>query len=130
MQLSMHVEEALSRIELCASKVSAALVSGEPLALTAASGALQQAMLELSGVIHSLAPAERKNKELKFRLKRLSTCMAAQRESLIRRTALVGRALNEMVPATCNTTYAKTAGPVGPYGSALRQTGSFKVLTA
>lgn len=130
MPLSLHVEEALSRIEFCASKVSAALVSGEPMALTAASGALQQATVEFSGILHGMALADRRNKDLKFRLKRLSASMAAQREGLIRRTALVGRALNEMVPATCNVTYAKASGPAGPYGSALKQTGSFKVLAA
>lgn len=131
MQLSARVEEALSRVEICASELSAALVSGEPLGLTAASGALQQASVDFSELMQGLTTADRKSVDLQLRVKQVSACMAAQREALIRRTVLVNRALNEIVPATCNTTYAKTAGPSSqPYGSAVKQTGSFKVLAA
>jgi hypothetical protein len=121
------MEESLRKVELIFSDVSAALVSGDPIALEASSVALRQAALEISALVQRLMPFERKNKELKLRLKKIATGMAMQRESLIRRTALVETALNAVVPATQNATYAQTTGP---YGSAGKQSGAFKYLAA
>ena len=53
--------------------------------------------------------------------------LAQQRESLIRRAALVDRSLNALVPATRGASYAPGASA---YGTAGRQTGSFRVLSA
>lgn len=127
MSLSGHVEEALAKVELCVAKVSVAIVSGEPTELDCASGALQKAAVEFSDFCQTLATTDRKNKDLGLRVKRISAGMAVQREALIRRTVLVNRALNVVVPATRSTTYAQAAGP---YGSAGKQTGAFKVLAA
>lgn len=121
------LENALSAAELKFHDVSLALVSGEPLALAAASAALRQAGLDLSAVLPGLPAIERHHPTLTSRLARLSTGVAAQRESLIRRTVLTERALNAIVPATRSTTYAQAAGP---YGSLGRQTGAFKYLAA
>lgn len=121
------LESALSAAELKFNEVALALVSGEPLALAAASAALRQAGLDLSAVLPQLRSVERKHPALATRLRRLSTGMAAQRESLIRRTVLTERALNAIVPATRSSTYAQAAGP---YGSLGRQTGAFKYLAA
>ena len=122
-----HIEESLVKVELIFSDVSAALVSGDPVALEASSAALRQAALEISALVQRLMPIERKNKELKLRLKKIAAGMAAQRESLIRRTALVEMALNAVVPATQSTTYAQSTGP---YGSVGKQSGAFKYLAA
>ena len=127
MMIPAHVEDSLVKVELIFSDVSAALVSGDPIALESSSAALRQASLEISSLIQRLMPAERKNKELKSRLKKIADGMATQRESLIRRTALVELALNAIVPATQNATYAKATGP---YGSAGKQSGTFKYLAA
>lgn len=121
------LENALSAAELKFNEVSQALMSGEPLALAAASAALRQAGLDLSALLPGLPTVERQHPTLTSRLTRLSTGMADQRESLIRRTVLTERALNAIVPATRSATYAPAAGP---YGSLARQTGAFKVLAA
>ena len=127
MLLPTNVEAALARVELCVDKVSVAIVSGEPSELIVASGALQQAAVDFSYLLQRLTEKKKKNKELKLRVKRIAAGMATQREGLIRRNVLVSRALNVIVPATRSTTYAQA---VGPYGSAGKQTGVFKVLAA
>ena len=122
-----HIEEALSVVELNFNDVSAALVSGEPLALTAASAALRQAAIDFSALVQGLSPVDLKDKNLLSRLKKMASGLAIQRESLIRRTVLVEMALNTIVPATNRATYAQAAGP---YGSVGKPTGAFKYLAA
>jgi len=121
-----HLEKALTEVELYFNDVSVALVS-EPLALATASATLRQAAIDFSALLQGLAPIDLKNQNLKLRLKRLADGMAVQRESLIRRTVLVERGLNAIVPSTQSATYAQVAGP---YGSAGKQTGAFKYLAA
>lgn len=127
MLIAPHIETALATVECHFVAVSAALVSGEPEAVLVASAGLKQATLEFSQLMQRLTPPDLKNPAFKLRLKSLADGLAARRESLIRRTVLVERALNAVVPATCNTTYAKAAGP---YGTAGKQSGSFKYLAA
>ena len=127
MYLPAHIENALTEVELHFNDVSAALVRGEPLALAAASFALRQTAVDFSALLQRLSPIDLKNKKLKLRLKNLTDGMAARRESLIRRTVLVERALNAIVPAAVGATYAPAAGP---YGSPGKQTGAFKFLAA
>lgn len=127
MKLSTHLEEALAHVELQFSGVSDALVSGEPVALEAASTALRQAAMDFSVLMQRLTPADLKHKDLKSRLKTIVDGMAIRRESLIRRTAMVERALSAVVPASDNNTYAPSSGP---YGSAGKQSGAFKYLSA
>lgn len=122
-----HIEEALVEVELHFNDVSAALISGEPLALAAASTALRQASIDFSVLLQRLSPLDLQNGDFKLRLKKIAIGMASQRESLIRRSALVEMALNAIVPATQSTTYARATGP---YGSAGRQSGAFKYLSA
>ena len=122
-----HIKDTLTDVESHFDVLSEALVSGDPVALEAASAALQQVALGFSQLVQRLTPTELQNKELKARLKILSDGMALRRESLIRRTVLVERALNAIVPATCAATYSRTAGP---YGSAGTQTGAFRSLSA
>lgn len=121
------IEHALASVESIFSDVSAALISGEPDALLSASAALKQATLDCAQLMQRLTPADLKNPIMKLRLKTIADGLAVRRESLIRRTVLVERALNAVVPATRNTTYAKVAGP---YGTAGKQSGSFKYLSA
>ena len=127
MSLPAHLEEALTRVELQFKDVSDALVSGEPVALEAASAALRQAALDFSVLMQRLTPADLKYKELKSRLKTMVDGMAIRRESLIRRTAMVERALSAVVPASGNNTYSPASSP---YGSAGKQSGAFKYLSA
>lgn len=125
--LSAHIEGALIEVESHFNDISKALVSDQPRALEVASTALRQATIDFSALLQRLTPAELKNSDLKLRLTTLSEGMVLRRESLIRRTVLVERALNAIVPATCNATYSRAAGP---YGNPGKQTGAFKVLAA
>lgn len=125
--LPVQIEQALVEVELHFNDVSIALISGEPLALAAASTALRQASIDFSALLQRLSPQDLQEGDLKLRLKKIALGMASQRESLIRRSALVEMALNAIVPATQSATYARTAGP---YGSAVRQSGAFKSLSA
>lgn len=125
--LPSHLEKSLSEVEVHFNDVSAALVSGEPVALTVASAALRQAALDFSALLQRLTPADVKHKALKPRLTQISNGMALQRESLLRRTALVEMALNTVMPSAPKATYAQTGGP---YASVGRQSGAFKYLAA
>ena len=125
--LPTPIEAALANAEHCFQDVASALVSGEPVALESASAALRQSAMVLSGGLQRLSPLDLKNAGLKLRLKRLADGMAVQRESLIRRTVLVDRALNSIIPAASRSTYGQAAGP---YGSLGKQTGAFKYLAA
>lgn len=125
--LPAHLEKALTDVELHVNEVSAALVSGEPLALTSASAALRQVAIDFSALVQRLTSFDTKHTGLKPRLTQISNAMLLQRESLLRRTALVEMALNTVMPTAPKATYAQTGGP---YASLGRQTGAFKYLAA
>jgi hypothetical protein len=127
MTLPAHIEASLTEIESHFEGLSQALVSGEPQALEAASTALRQTALDFSQLLQRLNSTELQNHALKLRLKALSDGLVSRRETLIRRTVLVERELNAIVPATRSTTYAKSTGP---YGSPAKQTGSFNSFSA
>lgn len=126
---SDHIEKTLTQVERHFDDASAALVSGEPLALLSASTALRQGAIDLSTLLQNLSPKDRKNQELTSRLRRLSEGMAVRRESLARRTVLIERSLNALVPAAQAVGYAP-ASANGRYGGPGKQTGAFKVLSA
>lgn len=125
--LPATLEQTLCDAERKFGAVSAALVSGEPLALGRAGEQLRQVALDLSALVQALAAPERRNPKLSARLKGLVEGLAFQRESLIRRTVLVERALHVMVPATRSATYAPAAAP---YASAGKRCGAFTYLAA
>ena len=125
--ISDHTQAALIQIESHFNDMSSAVVSGEPVALEAASLALRQSAIDFSALVQRLSPAERKEPQLALRLKALSDGLVSRRESLIRRTVLVERELNTIVPATRVTTYSPASGP---YGRAGKQTGTFKQFSA
>lgn len=127
MTFTPDLQSALASIERDLHGMSEALISGDPQALASASGALRQGAIDFSQLLQRLSPAQRQSKLLQARLKKIASDLAIRRESLIRRTVLVERALNAVVPATRSTTYAKTAGP---YGAPGKSSGSFKYLAS
>ncbi|MBI3531013.1 MAG: hypothetical protein HY068_00735 [Burkholderiales bacterium] len=125
--LSAQIEKQLSEIEQQCAVLTAAVDSGEPVALEAASTQLRQLAVDLSRsqeVAHLDAQA---TQAFKTRLQKVVGGIGAQRGSLARRAAIVERGLNAMVPATRESTYGQAAGP---YGAAAKQSGAFKLLTA
>jgi hypothetical protein len=125
--LSPEIEKPLSQIESQYNAVAAAVSSGDPVSLDAASIALRQAAVDFSGLLQALPADALSANELKLRLKKLGRGLASQREGLIRRTVVVERALHAMVPGARESTYAQSGGP---YVGAGRQTGAFKLLAA
>ncbi|MEI8170583.1 MAG: hypothetical protein WCG50_12965 [Rhodoferax sp.] len=125
--ISAHIEKSLASVELSFNEVSAALVSGEPLALETASVALRQATIDFSQLMQGLSANDRQDKALVLRMKKIAEGLPILKDGLYRRTALVEMALKAVVPATQDATYAKATGP---YGSLGKQTGAFKFLAA
>ena len=125
--LSAPLEAVLQHIEKQFKDLSAALVSGEPVALESASAAMRQAGIDLSTLIPRLIPAERKNPQLTLRLKALADGLGERRASLLRRTALVERGLNTILPTTLGGTYTNS---VGVYGSSAKSSGALKRFSA
>jgi uncharacterized coiled-coil protein SlyX len=122
-----NIEETFALAEQCFEELSQALLSGEPAALAESSTKLQRAALELSVLVNRMPPKDPLAQAFKARLKKLATGLNVRRESLIRRTVLVDRALNALVPATVKSTYG-TSGKT--YAAVGKQTGAFKFLAA
>ena len=121
--LSGQLEAALKRIEKQFQDLSVALVNGEPVALESASVAMRQASIDFSAFVQGLSRAERKDPQLAIRLKALADGLSVRREALIRRTALVDRELNTILPGPQEATYAKSGSG---YGGTAQSLGRFK----
>lgn len=125
--MQINIEEAFTLAEKHFAELSQALMSGEPVALSESSAKLQRSALDLSVLMRRLAPSDPRLQVFEARLRQLAVGLTVRRESLIRRTVLVDRALHTLVPATAKSTYGvstKTYAAVG------RQTGAFKFLAA
>lgn len=125
--MQLNIEDALTLAEKHFAELSQALMSGEPVALSESSAKLQSAALDLSALMRRLTPSDPRLEGFETRLRQLAVALTVRRESLIRRTVLVDRALHTLVPAAAKSTYGvstKTYAAVG------RQTGAFKFLAA
>jgi hypothetical protein len=125
--LSVPLEAALQHIEKQFNDLSAALVSGEPIALESASAAMRQAGMDMSALLQRLTPAERKNKHLTVRLKALADGLGERRALLLRRIALVERELSTILPANQGSTYTNASVT---YGSPDKSVSAFKRFSA
>ena len=121
------MEQTLADAELHVRNVAAAIVSGEPQALAIAATSLRLAALALAQALQRPAPAGQADPATKRRVRTMARTLAHQRESLIRRTALVDRSLHALVPASRGDNYAPGGSA---YGTAGRPTGSFRMLSA
>ncbi len=120
-------ENLLSQVEKSCQAVGDAVSHGGPEDVACASGKLQGLAVSISQLL-SAYPAEAiAAQKCRTRLKQMSDSLSLQREQLIRRAAVNERALNTMVPATQESSYALAAGL---YGGTARQSGAFKLLTA
>lgn len=132
---NLSIEQQLSGLEAQFNAVSSAIISGDPDKVLAGCAALQEraiALLPHADILRNTAPADAR---LAVRLQALSQGVTAVRESLARRSAYVQRALELVVPGGggATATYsgsAGTTGTTGLYGSPVRQSGQFKVLSA
>lgn len=121
------LEQQLDLLEYQFNEVSSALVDGDPVAVQSSSFALQQLSVDFVQIADELGRGCLAYTPLTLRLKALAEGLPSLRENLLRRSSYVERALQLVVPATQDTTYAKTTGP---YGSGVRQSGKFKAISA
>ena len=121
--LSVPLEAALQHIEKQFKNLSAALVSGEPVALESASAAMRQAGIDLSSLIQRMAFAEQKDPQITLRLKSLADGLGERRAILLRRIALIERELNTILSVTQEGTYTNS---VGVYGSSAKSSSAIK----
>ena len=125
--MSTSIETFFANTERHVAEVAAAVVSGEPQSLGIASASLRQATLTLSDAVQRLSPDQQRDPRVSARVRKMAAALALLRESLIRRTVLVERALNTLVPATRDGGYAQGSGAYGRLG---RQSGAFGRLSA
>ena len=121
----VDLENALTSVENLIQQISEALVIGDPVALSTASTHLRQAAVELSNMLPRFDSLTLKNSALKLRLKQIAINLASRRESMLRQSGLVERALNTLVPASKTTTYSKAAGL---YGAPGKSSGTFNFI--
>lgn len=126
MRTPAQLESACTALEQHLQQISAALIDQDPQVLLSASAALQSRTIEFSQLLTQARPEVLGNPALQSRIVALANALSSRRELLIRQSVLVERALNAVVPATCKTTYATTAGP---YGTARTSSGTIKPLS-
>ena len=116
----------LDLVEQQFNEVSAVLAEVDPTQLVVASAALQRLASELVDLLRTAHGDEAMRLTVVQRLKALSQGTTLLRSQLHRQAALVEQALKVVMPGGPVSTYADG----GPYGSAMRQSGAFKVLAA
>ena len=121
----VDLEKSLTSIESLIQQISETLVAGNPASLAVASTHLRQAAVELSNMLPRFDSMTLKNPSLKLRLKQISINLASRRESMLRQSGLLERALNTLVPASKTTTYSKAAGL---YGAPGKSSGTFNFI--
>ena len=122
----------LDQIELQLDEFSRALIGFQTESLIVASKALQTIAIEFSKVMQQQLVDLRADPALHFRVKRIAASLALRRESLFRHAVIVERSLAALVPSSQSGTYAPSSGLYArqAYGSAGRQSGEFKALSA
>lgn len=120
-------EKMLTQIERQCQALAVAVSQGDPDEVCVSSAAFQKLAVDTSHFFASQPSQAHTSLTDRARLKQIAKSLALQREQLIRRSAVNERALQALVPATSEASYAQLAGP---YGGAVRQSGAFRLLTA
>ena len=120
----------LDLVERQFNEVALLLASGDAVGLAQSSLALKELMLELAQLAplaNGASSATGAKKAIRLRLKNLGAGVQVLRENLSRRAAFVDHAVRVLVPTPAPSTYS-----VGStvYGTAMQQSGAFKVLAA
>ncbi len=119
----------LDQVDAQLARFADALSGKNPDELTLASAGLQSLVLTLAQSMRNGA-LWRADPALALRLKQIAAALAAQRESLLRRSVLAERALATLIPSTRSETSSSGAGARRAYGGFGRQSGEFKVAAA
>jgi len=121
------LEHHLDLVEQQFNEVSSVLLQDDPQVLQRACGDLQQLAVEFIQLSDALGRDSLLMDKLGQRLRALSDGMPLLLEGLHRKSALVERALQLVVPTGSKSTYAHEGGL---YGNGPRPSGSFKVISA
>ncbi len=121
------LEQQLDLLERQFNEVSSALIGGEPLAVQAASAALQQFAVDFLQIADEYGRSSALKGTMALRVKALAENLPMLRENLLRRTSYVDQALQLVIPATQKVTYGSSSGP---YGGGVKQSGQIKMFTA
>ena len=121
-----QLESLLAQTEELFKAMSLALVVGDASDIAQASVNLRQVSVDIGQLLESSGRVKLAE-GARLRIQKIAGGLAAQRESLLRLTAVVDQSLNSLVPATRNVTYAATSSP---FGTRARQSGAFKLLSA
>lgn len=116
----------LDLIEQQFSEISKVLTDASPHQVQAACGALQQLTVDFIRMADEIGRSNLVLNSRAQRIQGLANALQPLREGLLRRSAYVERALEIVMPASQQTTYASSA----KYGGAIRQSGTFKALSA
>lgn len=122
-----QIDVRLDALELQLKKMGEALVSGGPTLVGSVGATFQQLAVEFIQVVDEVGRTQLASHDRVQKIKALANGLAGLRESLLRRSAYVDRALEILVPATQQkTTYAGS----GTYGKTVRNSGAFTSLSA
>jgi len=126
------IQSHLDTIETHISQVSHCLLNPGSGDLVQVSADLQSAVLDLSRLPQLAALDRQLASSLKLRMRQTMASFDACREALMRCSFLTESSLGTLIPATRNPTYAPAAARYTrqPYGSAGRQSGEFRAVSA
>lgn len=117
----------LDRIEEQFNQLSAMLLDGDPVGVEAASEVLQSLAVEFLQMVQEVGRSGLLSDTRAARIQTLASVFPLLRGNVLRRSAFVDRALETIIPNAPQSAYA---GPAKTYGSPMRQSGAFKVLSA
>jgi hypothetical protein len=132
MNIQTALDSQLSRFESQLALLSSALLRNDPNELVAASAELQSMGVLFSKVIQPVAASIKSNSSAQWRVKKIVVGLDALRQGILRNSVNVDRALATLMPSCQENTYSPKANAYSrhPYGSAGRQSGEFKSMSA
>lgn len=127
-----HLDSQLSDFEAQLALLSEALCRHDAHGLVAAANELQFMVVHFSRTLQHSAAQIKHSPTAPARVKKIAAALGSLRQGLLRQGVAAERALAALVPAAQCNTYAPNAGAYGrqPYGSAGRQSGEFRALSA
>lgn len=115
---AISVESRLGAVEECLEAVSAAVLGGQPQVLESSAQRLRQAVTELYEGLHQ-APAAgaAARAQVELRLKRIAEALGRQREAVVRRSIVVDRAIECLLPGASEPATYGSGAPAAASGN-------------
>lgn len=110
--LPAEIDKPLTLIESQCAALAAAVEKGDALAIESMGEGLRQAAVGFSALMKHAGTAD---PALRARLRKLSAVLAGQRENLLRRSAVVERGLETLLPSAQKSSTYAPAGRASAY---------------